>query len=128
MAECIRCHQEIKSHEIMLRRLDEVEFASIHEECLARWHGKLPGSLGRGIAGQWDRAFFQRGTIDKSKAKFMGAFTIAPVTPRKEGEPPSSASTGLVDKMIAAMESHLKKLEEEEAARFAEVRAHKPPE
>jgi hypothetical protein len=106
MAECIRCHQEIKSHEIMLRRLDEVEFASIHEECLARWHGKLPGSLGRGIPGKWDRAFFQRGSISNSPtARFMGAFRVGSDQLKAKPGEPSKSSLDLVDELAKTIES-----------------------
>lgn len=41
MAQCIRCHREIKTNEIIFRRLDKVEFAHIHAGCLARWGGRI---------------------------------------------------------------------------------------
>ena len=68
------------------------------------------------------------GGIDKSKAVFAGAFqpTEEQLTPKKEGEPPSAASLGLVDRWIAIMEARVAELKkEEEAALFDEVRAHK---
>jgi hypothetical protein len=49
------------------------------------------------------------------------------LTPKKEGEPPSAASQGLVDRWIAVLEK-IAEREEAEEKLFVEVRAHKPPE
>jgi hypothetical protein len=77
-----------------------------------------------------DEKLLKKGGIDKSKAVFAGAFqpTEEQLTPRKEGEPPSAASMDLIDRWVAIMEAHVKKLKKEleaEAALFDEVRAHK---
>jgi hypothetical protein len=106
MAECIRCHQEIRSHEIMLRRLDEVQFASIHEDCLTRWHGKLPGSLGTGLEGSWDRAFFKRGSDSNSPtARFMGCFRVGSDQVKAKPGEPSESSQKIVDELAKTIES-----------------------
>ena len=69
------------------------------------------------------------GGIDKSKATFVGAFEATPeqLEKKKEGEPPSAASQGLVSRWIAVLEK-IAEREEAEEKLFAEVRAHKPPE
>jgi hypothetical protein len=77
-----------------------------------------------------DEKLLKKGGIDKSKAVFAGAFqpTEEQLTPRKEGEPPSAASMDLIDRWVAVMESHVKKLKEELAAEtvlFDEVRQYK---
>jgi hypothetical protein len=99
-------YKEIRSGEIMLRRLDEVQFASIHEDCLTRWKGKLPGSLGRGIPGKWDKAFFQRGSLSNSPtARFMGAFRVGSDQLKAKPGEPSKSSLDLVDELAKTLES-----------------------
>jgi hypothetical protein len=100
---CVRCHKEIRSGEIMLRRLDEVQFASIHDDCL---HGKLPGSLGCGIAGSWDRALFQRGSISNSPtARFMGCYRVGQDQVKAKPGEPSESSLKIVDDLAKTIES-----------------------
>jgi hypothetical protein len=91
----------------MLLRLDEVGFGSIHEDCLTRWKGKLPGSLGRGIEGKWDKAFFQRGSIDKSSptARFMGCYRVGADQVKATPGKPSESSLKIVDEIAKTIES-----------------------